>query len=327
MLERIRFFREQVLQINENNFDEIALGIFRYQAAENPVYAGYLKQLGIAPESVSGFEQIPFLPIRFFRSHQVRTGKWHAETVFRSSGTTGAVTSVHQVDDADYYRRHSLSIFNRFFGLVEDINLIAVLPSYTERGDSSLVHMVDWLVRCSGSPVSGFFPPDPQVVSGQLERARSSGRPTVVIGVTFALLDLAAAGIDFSGVTIIETGGMKGRRKEIIREELHELLQAGHPSRICSEYGMTELLSQAYAMDGRLFRTPPSMRVMFREINDPFSGSADRGQGIILVADLANVHSCCFIETQDLGKGENGGFEVLGRVDHSDVRGCSLLSA
>ena len=327
MLGRVRYFREQILQINENNFDEIAMGIFRYQAEANPVYAAYLRNIGVAPADVTTFSGIPFLPIRFFRSHTVKTGAWNAATVFRSSGTTGMVTSVHQVDDEDFYRQHARSIFQQFFGPVSGMNIIAVLPSYTERNDSSLVHMVDWLVQCSGSPVSGFFPPDPGVVADQLSRARASGAPTVIVGVTFALLDLVASGIDFSGVTVLETGGMKGRRKEIIRDELHELLQKAGPSRICSEYGMTELLSQAYALDGNLFRTPPSMRVMFREVNDPFAVPAIEAQGILLVADLANVHSCCFIETQDLGRGEKGGFEVLGRVDHSDVRGCSLLSA
>ena len=327
MVEQIRSFRDRVLQINENNFEEIALDIFRFQALGNPVYAEYLRNIGIDAGSVKAFSGIPFMPIRFFRSHRVQAGSWKPEAIFRSSGTTGMVTSSHEVDDLSFYQAHSRKIFEELFGPLQGTNLIAVLPSYTERNDSSLVAMVDWFVRCTRSSLSGFFKPDLELVSTQLDKARFSGRPTVLIGVTFALLDLVAAGVDLSGVTIIETGGMKGRRKEIIREELHALLHEARPARICSEYGMTELLSQAYALDGPVFRTPSAMRVMFREVNDPFSPPVKQGQGILMVADLANVHSCCFLETQDLGKGNESGFEVLGRVDHSDIRGCSLLTA
>lgn len=327
MVEQIRHFRDRVLQINENSFDGIALELFRFQARFNPVYAGYLGNLGVSPDSVLEASRIPFLPIRFFRNHPVCTGEWMPAAEFHSSGTTGMVTSTHLVDDLDYYHGHARRIFEREVGPLSGANLIAVLPSYVERNDSSLVSMVDQFVKWTGSSLSGFFKPDPTVVSDRISEALATGRPTILFGVTFALLDLVAAGIDFSGVTVIETGGMKGRRKEIVREELHQLLRSANPRRICSEYGMTELLSQAYAVDGTRFKTPPSMRVMFREVNDPFSPPSLTGQGILMVIDLANVHSCCFIETQDLGRGNEAGFEVLGRVDHSDIRGCSLLSA
>lgn len=327
MVEQIRSYRDLVLQINENSFDGIALELFRFQARFNPVYAGYLNALGISPASVKEVSHIPFLPIRFFRNHQVCTGEWSPAVAFHSSGTTGMVTSTHLVDDLHYYHEHARRIFEHHIGPLAGANLIAVLPSYVERNDSSLVSMVDRFVQWTGSSFSGFFKPDPMIISARLREARETGRPTYLFGVTFALLDLVAAGIDLSGVTVIETGGMKGRRKEIIRAELHHLLDAAHPASICSEYGMTELLSQAYAVDGTHFKVPASMRVMFREVNDPFSAPSLAGQGILMVADLANVHSCCFIETQDLGRGNEAGFEVLGRVDHSDIRGCSLLTA
>ncbi len=326
MVEQIRSFRDRTPQINENNFEEIALEIFRFQAAMNPVYAEYLRNIGKVPGAVTSFSAIPFLPIRFFRSHVVCTGSWTPAAVFRSSGTTGMTTSAHSIDDLSFYHAHARRIFEGHFGPLEGMNLVAVLPSYTERGDSSLVSMVDSFIQRSGSSLSGFFRPDPERITAQLDRARATGRPTVLIGVTFALLDLIAAGVDLAGITVIETGGMKGRRQEIIREELHDHLRQAQPARICSEYGMTELLSQAYALDGPVFRAPSAMRVMFREVNDPFSKLMMEGQGILMVADLANIHSCCFIETQDLGRGNYRGFEVLGRLDHSDIRGCSLLT-
>ncbi|MFM8347287.1 MAG: acyl transferase, partial [Bacteroidota bacterium] len=297
MVEQIRYFRDQVLQINENSFDGIALELFRFQARFNPVYAGYLSNLGVSPESVREVTRIPFLPIRFFRNLQVTTGEWRPAAAFHSSRTTGMVTSTHLVDDLSFYHDHARRIFEHQVGPLSGANLIAVLPSYVERNDSSLVSMVDQFVRWTGSALSGFFKPDPAIVSIRIREALATGRPTILFGVTFALLDLVSAGIDLSGVTVIETGGMKGRRKEIVREDLHNILRSARPDRICSEYGMTELLSQAYAVDGRNFTAPPSMRVMFREVNDPFSVPSPTGQGILMVADLANVHSCCFIET------------------------------
>lgn len=314
------------MQINENNFDEIALEIFRFQASENPVYRAWVSHLGLAPDEVKRLEEIPFLPIRFFKSHQVVTGSWPVEKIFRSSGTTGVQTSNHSVDSINFYHQHALHDFKRQLMDPADVHFIAVLPSYAERMDSSLVSMAECLIRASGSSHSGFYPPERKIIDVLLEKCRSTTRPVILLGVTFALLQFAREGMDLRGVIVIETGGMKGRGRELTREELHQNLRRLNPLSIWSEYGMTELLSQSYSLNGAPFKPSSCMKVLVREINDPYHLTGLGKTGIIKIVDLANVHSCCFIETQDLGKlWPDGCFEVVGRQDYSDVRGCNLL--
>jgi len=297
--------------------------IFRYQAAENPVYAGYLGHLAIRPEAVTDLAEIPFLPIRFFKSHEVRTGQWKPEVIYRSSGTGQTGFSRHFLDDEGYYLNHAISIFESMVMSLHDLCFLAVLPGYVERPDASLVAMANALINRSGSSLSGFCLNDSDDLRKRIDAARLQGQSVFLLGVTFALLDLVDSGFDLSGVTVMETGGMKGRRKEIIREELHERLRTANPVRILSEYGMTELLSQAYSADGECFREPPTMRVLLRDVHDPFRAAP--GTGVLNVIDLANIHSCCFVETQDLGVYGPAGFEVLGRLDAADVRGCNLM--
>jgi hypothetical protein len=323
---RISDFRSLCLQINENNFDEIALEIFRFQAKENLVYRKYLNLIGVSPDSINSVFDIPFLPIQFFKTTKVMSGSWVPETIFRSSGTTGINTSSHMVDDFSFYLNHAAADFNQLITDISEAHLLAVLPSYTERADSSLVAMVDHLVKLSGSTFSGFYLNDKGSLQKALCAAKATGAKVILFGVTFALMDLVSAGIDFSGVDVIETGGMKGRGKEVVREELYRYLRQSKPNSIFSEYGMTELFSQAYAGSDGKFKPSSWMRVLIREINDPFKLAPSGTLGVIRVIDLANVHSCCFIETQDLGKSyRDGGFEVLGRLDYSDLRGCNLL--
>ena len=325
-MDKIRFFRDQCLQINENNFDEIALEIFRYQASENPLYRAWLDRLGSDLGRIKSLEEIPFLPIRFFKSQLVLTGSVSVEKIFRSSGTTGAQTSSHAVDSIDFYHEHALSEFRLQLMDPAGVHFLAVLPSYTERADSSLISMAECLIRTSGSKFSGFYSPHVKSLMPVLKDCRATGKPVILLGVTFALLQFAREGLDLSGVNIIETGGMKGRGRELTREELHQILKPLNPRSIWSEYGMTELLSQAYSLDGAPFKPSKSMKVLIREINDPFQASEQGKTGILKIIDLANVHSCCFIETQDLGKlHPDGRFEVIGRQDFSDVRGCNLL--
>lgn len=325
-LDKIRFFRDQCLQINENNFDEIALEIFRFQASENPVYRTWMGHLGLNSGTVTSLDEIPFLPIRFFKTHQVSTGSWPIQKIFRSSGTTGMQTSSHAVDNIDFYHRHALNDFRRLLMDPSDVHFIAVLPSYTERSDSSLVSMAECLIQASGSKRSGFYSPNVKTLTPILDGCRSTGKPVILLGVTFALLQFAREGLDLGGVHVIETGGMKGRGRELTREELHLALRPLNPIAIWSEYGMTELLSQAYSMNGAPFKPSNHMRVLTREINDPYQSTEYGKTGILKIIDLANVHSCSFIETQDLGKlHADGCFEVIGRQDFSDVRGCNLL--
>lgn len=324
-MEEIQKFRERILQINENNFDPIALELFKFQALRNPVYREYLSHINADPDAIHDISEIPFLPIRFFKSHMVKTGNWSEEKIFHSSGTTLTGNSAHHVDDLRFYTAHARRYFEQVFGPLKNSNFLAVLPSYQERDDSSLVFMADDFIRHSDSDLSGFYLNDLNQLAQILAVCRSQQKPAFLLGVTFALLDLIQEGIDLSGVIIIETGGMKGRRKEIIRSELHEILMRGNPRSICSEYGMTELLSQAYATGNEWFRPAPAMKVLVKEINDPFQIARPGAAGILNVIDLANVHSCAFIETQDLARKQGNLFEVLGRVDNSDLRGCNLL--
>jgi hypothetical protein len=311
------------------DFTPQALAIFQFQYAHNPLYRDFADALGVRPGSVVRVEDIPFLPVGFFKTHEVRTGAFEPEVVFRSSGTTGMATSRHLVRDARLYRRSFLTAFEHFYGPVRDWCVIGLLPAYLERSDSSLVYMVNDLIASSGHPDSGFYLYEYAALYGLLERLEAAGQKTVLIGVTFALLDFAERySLKLEHTVVVETGGMKGRREEITREELHGVLRERLGVRtVHAEYGMTELLSQAWSAGEGVFRCPEWMKVLVRSEDDPLEVRA-RGEGLINVIDLANVWSCAFIATDDVGAlRPDGGFSVAGRVDNSDMRGCSLLVA
>ncbi len=313
-----------------SDFTEAALSLFKFQAVQNPVYCSYLNFLRINPLDVKELHEIPFLPIEFFKTHDVQTGEFAPEVTFYSSGTTQAVRSRHLVAHLSWYNSNAKSLFEQFYGPLRDFVVLALLPSYLEQGGSSLVYMVDFFVKESGQEEEGFYLNDHRKLLRALKQARKKGKKVLLIGVSYALLDWAEklkGKEDFSGVVIMETGGMKGRRKELIREELHTELKAGFgvPA-IHSEYGMTELLSQAYSLGDGFFSTGATMRILLRDLNDPFHKSGHLRSGGINVIDLANVDSCAFIETKDIGRlSKDGRFEVLGRFDNSDIRGCNLL--
>ena len=270
---------------------------------------------------------IPFLPIEFFKTHQIKTGDFEHEETFLSSGTTGANHSKHLVKDLSLYEDSYINAFKQFYGNIEDYCVLGLLPSYLERKGSSLIYMVDDLIRRSNHNESGFFLDNQAELIEILKKNVENNQKTILFGVSFALLDLAESyQIDLSDVIIMETGGMKGRRKELTRTELHAIYKNSFGvANIHSEYGMTELLSQAYSKGNGLFKTPRWMKVLIRDINDPFSYLQVNKTGGINVIDLANINSCSFIATQDLGKYSAEGFEVLGRFDNSDLRGCNLL--
>lgn len=313
--------------VNEGNFEDIALQLFHFQAQNNQVYHQYLHYLNCKTDQIRSLPEIPFLPISFFKSHIVKTDFWQPEITFTSSGTTGMLTSKHEVLDLSFYLNLSEHIFTLFYGPPSDYHFLALLPSYLEREGSSLIAMMDHFIKQSKSEHSGFYLHNLDELANKLRVLKRDKRKVILWGVSFALLDLAEAyQLDLSDYIVIETGGMKGRRKEWIREELHKYLddRFNLPT-IHSEYGMTELMSQAYSSGNGYYQCPPWMKVMVREINDPFS-NVNGKTGSIKVVDLANFHSCAFIETQDLGQiDQNGNFEVLGRLDNSDVRGCNLL--
>jgi phenylacetate-coenzyme A ligase PaaK-like adenylate-forming protein len=312
-----------------NEFDLLALEIFKYQAVNNFIYHEYLSALGIEPASVNTTAAIPFLPVSFFKEHRVISGTEFPEIVFESSGTTGMVTSKHYVTDRGLYEESFLSGFRFFYGDPAEYLFAAMLPSYSERENSSLIYMMNRLIHESRFPESGFYNNDTATLIKTIEKAKPDGRKIILLGVTFALLDLAEKfAPDLSGITVIETGGMKGRRKEITREELHSVLKTGfNVETIHSEYGMTELLSQSWSKGDGMFYCPPWMKIMIRDPQDPLTVLENPGRtGGINIIDLANLNSCSFIAVNDLGKlHEDGGFEVLGRFDSSDIRGCNLL--
>ncbi len=313
---------------SESDFDKIALEIFQYQYANNLVYQEFCNHLKIDPKQVNRVELIPFLPIEFFKSHSVKTGIFDEEQTFLSSGTTGVNQSKHFVKDISTYEKSYLKAFEHFYGNIEDYCVLALLPSYMEREGSSLIYMTEDLIQKSKNQKSGFFLDNHSEMIDILQKNIKNRQKTLLIGVSFALLDLAENyNIDLANVIIMETGGMKGRRKELTRNELHSIYKKSfNVSEIHSEYGMTELLSQAYSKGNGLFETPNWLKIIIRDINDPLSTLENNKTGGINVIDLANIDSCSFIATQDLGrKFSTNEFEVLGRFDNSDLRGCNLL--
>jgi len=327
-LDTFESFEGVISEVNAQTFPDIALRLFRFQAAHNAVYKGYLSGLGIDPQTITTPWDIPCMPIGFFKTKTVKTGEWKDEIVFSSSGTTGKDTSWHHVRNRLFYARNATNCFAAFFGNPADFVILAMLPSYLERTGSSLVFMVDHFIRAGARKESGYFLHNYDALAERLMQLKASGDKVMLWGVTFALLDFAEKyNVDLSHSHVIETGGMKGRRAEITREELHGILQRRLNLRqVSSEYGMTELLSQAYSKSGGIFECPPWMKVMIRDPEDPFARLPDGRVGGINVIDLANVHSCAFVETPDLGRmGKDGGIEVLGRLDNSDIRGCNLL--
>ena len=313
---------------SEEHFTQIALDIFRFQHEHNPVYRSFCDLLYIHPSEIKSLNQIPFLPIQFFKTHKILSTDNPIVKEFTSSSTTGQIPSTHYITDLDLYQKSFISGFETFYGPLKDYTVLALLPSYLERTGSSLIHMVDHMISVSPFSESGFFLNNLDVLSGLLSKLDSEGRKILLIGVSFALLDLIENfSFDLSNTIVMETGGMKGRRKELVRQDLHKQLKTGFGvDAIHSEYGMTELLSQAYSQGDGIFRTPPWLKVMIRDSEDPLSVLGQNKTGGINVIDLANIHSCSFIATQDLGKIHGDGtFEILGRFDHSDVRGCNLM--
>lgn len=313
---------------NQSEFQQAALETFRFQAAHNTVYQQFINALGKESHQIQHYTQIPFLPISFFKTQKVICGNAQAEMVFSSSGTTQQSTSKHHVTDLNWYENSYLYGFQQFYGNISDYCILALLPSYLEREGSSLIYMVDDLIQKSEHPQSGFFLHNHLELFHTLQHLKETQQKTLLIGVSFALLDFVEQyTLSFPELIIMETGGMKGKRKELIREELHRTLCNGFGVKtIHAEYGMTELLSQAYSYGNGLFRCPPWMQVLIRDTNDPLNLLPHGKTGGINIIDLANRNSCAFIATQDLGKTHSdGSFEILGRFDHSDIRGCNLL--
>jgi hypothetical protein len=365
-MQQAQILKQKVLQITPEGFDTLALEIFRYQAKNNLVYKKYLQHLDIQIDDVIKIEKIPFLPIEFFKTQNVVSGNNSTQITFESSGTTGQITSKHHVQDPDFYLQIAEQVFEKFYGKLSDFQILALLPSYLERTNSSLVYMVEHFIKKSGSAHSGFFLNDYEGLTKALKEtsfiSNSQTPKILLIGVTFGLLDFAelgTAGVPATGVPVdlsflqnidnlivMETGGMKGRRKELLRKEVHEILtKAFHVKNIHSEYGMTELLSQGYSLGEGIFELPVSMKIMLRDVNDPFCYITNARSGGINVIDLANVDSCSFIETKDLGAWVESSveitgthsqttarttagfpkFRILGRFDNSDIRGCNLM--
>ena len=313
---------------NQKQFDKIALKVFRFQYENNLVYREFCDFLKTDVQKVKSIEQIPFLPIQFFKSHSVISSTNPIETTFTSSGTTGLITSKHLVTDLAIYEESYRKGFSQFYGNIEDYVVLALLPSYLEREGSSLIHMVDDLIQLSNQPDSGFYLHNYDELIAKLMLLDRAGKNVILIGVTYALLDLVEKhSFQLENTIIMETGGMKGKRKEMIREELHQELCIGFGVKsIHSEYGMTELLSQAYSLGEGIFECPSWMQILVRDTEDALSYVREGKTGGINVIDLANINSCSFIATQDLGKKyPNGSFEILGRFDHSDIRGCNLM--
>lgn len=321
--------KESVFSIqNEEDFNRVALEVFQYQFENNKVYQRYVRNLRIDISAIKHYTEIPFLPIQFFKTQKVSTLDSTPQITFTSSGTTGMTNSQHYVYDLEWYEMSYRKTFELFYGHIEEIAVLALLPSYLEREGSSLIYMVDDLIQASQQPESNYFLYNHDELYATLQLLQAKGTMTILIGVTYALLDFVEKyKVDFPALIVMETGGMKGKRKEMIREELHQILCNGFgvPA-IHSEYGMTELLSQGYSKGQGLFQTSNWMKILIRDTNDPLTLIHNSNTGAINVIDLANIHSCAFIATQDLGKiYPDQSFEILGRFDNADIRGCNLL--
>ncbi len=318
----------QVLHADSDNFKQLALEVFRCQHMHNTIYRQYCDALKVNTNAITELTSIPFLPISFFKTHQVVNGMQQQELVFESSGTTAETPSKHYIADAAIYTQSLLQGFEAFYGPVEDYVILALLPSYLERKNASLVYMAKTLMEQGGHAASGFYINEWQQLHEQLQKLEQQKQKVLLLGVTFALLDFAAAyPMKLSDTIVMETGGMKGRREELTREEVHAILKKQWQlEHIHSEYGMTELLSQAYATAEGRFRCTNTMQVFIRDVNDPLEVT-ENGTGALNIIDLANIHSCSFIATEDIGNiSDDGSFRVLGRLDHSALRGCSLMA-
>ena len=324
------FTPEDIISIQtRKEFHKIAMKVYRYQYEHNPVYRQFCDLVRKTPTEVRSLDQVPYLPIEFFKSKEVLSSTAPIQTTFTSSGTTGSITSKHHVTDLNYYEESFRKGFSYFYGPIEDYVVLALLPSYLEREGSSLIYMADDFIKQSNHAESGFYLHNYQELIANLERLDREGKNVLLLGVTYALLDIIEQHqFELKNTIIMETGGMKGKRKEMIREELHAILGQGFGvHKIHSEYGMTELLSQGYSLGDGIFQCPPWMDIVIRDSEDPFTRIESFGKtGGVNVIDLANINSCSFIATQDLGKKyEDGSFEILGRFDHSDIRGCNLM--
>jgi len=329
------FTADEIFSVKDQQFNALALNIFRYQLENNSAYRRYVDYLEINPAQITHYINIPFLPIELFKNMEIRTaGPFEGdEKWFESSSTTGIGVSKHFYKDSSYYTKaFEIGFENRMrelFGSNDfELEIIALLPGYLERGNSSLVYMVNSLMQKYNQKPEAFYLNDYKGLLDRLNELKDLDRPILLIGVAHALLDLInSSTFEFPNLFVMETGGMKGRKKEITREELHRVIKKGFGiDRVLSEYGMTELFSQAYSLNDGIFQCPPWMKIIIRDRDDPFATSLYDKSGGINVIDLANIQSCCFIATSDLGRlKSNGDFEVLGRFDHSDIRGCSLL--
>lgn len=325
---------KRVFAASPADFNELAIQLFNYQYQHNNIYRQYCDSLRTDPASVVTISRIPFLPISFFKTHLVKTGEFDTDTIFESSGTTGSVNSRHFVKDIGIYIKSFTACFQKFYGDPKNKCILGLLPAYLERQHSSLVVMADALIKTSGHELSGFYLYDHEKLHRTIMHNELLKIPTLLIGITYALLDFAEKyPMQLRHTIIMETGGMKGRREEMTRQEVHKQLQEGLGIQLVhSEYGMTELLSQAYSKGDGIFHCPGWMKILLRDEDDPFhiTQAADVAErpvtGVINIIDLANIYSCCFIATDDIGRlHAPGSFEVLGRMDNSDMRGCSLM--
>lgn len=321
----------QIFDVKESNFQETALLVFKYQAKNVEIYKRYIELMSIDVDAINTIEKVPFLPISFFKTNQIVSQKFNinSETiVFESSGTTGQISSKHYVVRPSIYEKSFQKSFKLFFGNIDEYCILGLLPTYLERGNSSLVYMVDNLIKKSNHFLSGFYLHNHAELFEALLKLEKTKQPTLLFGVTYALLDFAEKySLKLNFVKIIETGGMKGRREELTRKDVHGILKENFSlEQIYSEYGMTELFSQAYSMQNGIYNSPKWMKILIREINDPLSINK-HGKGAVNIIDLANLCSCSFLATDDYGEVyENGEFEINGRIEQSEIRGCSLMA-
>ena len=326
-MDSYKSLQPKIINLDDKDFAEVALAIFRYQAQFNEIYRTYLGHLQVDAGTILHWSDIPFMPIELFKAHKVVTTQWQEDAVFHSSGTGGS-SSQHYIRDLQFYHQISQQIFESVYGPLGNYHLLALLPGYLENPNSSLINMIQHFIEVSQSPYSGFYLDQYQQLLEAIQAAQRQGdRKVLLWGVSFALWDFAEAYPGaVSDLMIMETGGMKGRRQEITRKELHQVLKAAFDiNEVHSEYGMAELVSQAYADAEGWFHTPPWMKIIIRDIDDPLSRAQPEATGVINVIDLGNLHSCAFLATEDLGLCHRQGFQVLGRMDNSEMRGCNLM--